>query len=328
MGPGDLSEILQHLPPAINPDVLVGLDTNDDGGVYRISEDLALVQTVDFFTPVVDDPYDYGQIAAANSLSDIYAMGGAPRTALNILGFPQGTVDKKAVSQILLGGYEKAREAGVAILGGHSVKDPELKFGMAVTGFISPKEILRNSTARPGDALVLTKPLGTGILTTALKSEKLPDDLLRIITEAMKQLNKAASEAMKRHSAHACTDITGYGLLGHLFEMANGSGLSAKADAGKIPLFPGVIEFAKGGNIPGGLKENRAFLKPHLKIAKDIDEAIVNIVHDPQTSGGLLISLPPEKAGALVKDLKENSGINAAIIGEMLPKAAIAIEVV
>lgn len=308
--------------------MLVGLETNDDAGVIRISEDLAMIQTVDFFTPIVDDPYDYGQIAAANSLSDIYAMGGVPRTALNILGFPNTVVDKKTVSQIILGGYEKAREAGVAILGGHSVKDPELKFGLAVTGFISPDEILRNSTARVGDALVLTKRIGTGILTTALKNEKLPEELLRIITDSMKQLNKEASEAMKRHNAHACTDITGYGLLGHLFEVVKGSGVSARIEASKILLFPSVLDFALAGNIPGGLKENRAFLKPHLKVAPGIDDAMVNVLHDPQTSGGLLISLPPENAEALVRELTENSGIDAAIIGEILPKNENAIEVV
>lgn len=307
--------------------MLVGLETNDDAGIIRISEDLAMIQTVDFFTPIVDDPYDYGQIAAANSLSDIYAMGGVPRTALNILGFPNTVVDKKTVSQIILGGYEKAHEAGVAILGGHSVKDPELKFGLAVTGFISPNEILRNSTARAGDALVLTKRIGTGILTTALKNEKLPEELLRIITDSMKQLNKDASEAMKRHKAHACTDITGYGLMGHLHEVVKGSGVSARIEATEILLFPSVLDFARAGNIPGGLKENRAFLKPHLKIAPGIDEAMVNVLHDPQTSGGLLIALPPENAEALVRDLPENSGVDAAIIGEILPKGEYAIEI-
>lgn len=303
------------------------METKDDGGILRISEELAMIQTVDFFTPIVDDPYDYGQIAAANSLSDIYAMGGVPRTALNILGFPNTVVDKKTVSQIILGGYEKAREAGVAILGGHSVKDPELKFGLAVTGFIHPGEIIRNSTAKPGDLLVLTKPIGTGILTTALKNEKLPDDLLGMITNSMKQLNKAASEAMTRHKAHACTDITGYGLMGHLFEMVEGSGVSAKIVADKAPLFPEVLEFTRAGNIPGGLKENRGYMQPYIKIAPGIDEAMINALHDPQTSGGLLISLPPQNAEALVKDLRENSGINAVIIGEMLPKGDVAIEV-
>jgi selenide,water dikinase len=327
VGPGDLGEILQHLPAEINPDVLVGMETKDDAGALWVSEDLAMIQTVDFFTPIVDDPYDYGQIAAANSLSDIYAMGGIPRTALNILGFPNTIIDKKTVSRIILGGYEKAREAGVAVLGGHSVKDPELKFGLAVTGFINPGEIIRNSTAKPGDLLVLTKPIGTGILTTALKNEKLPDDLLRTITTVMKQLNKTASETMKRYKAHACTDITGYGLMGHLFEMVEGSSVSAIIEAEKVPLFPRVLEFARAGNIPGGLKENLAYMQPMIKITPGIEEATINVLHDPQTSGGLLISLPPENAQALVKDLRENSGINTVIIGEMLPKGDAAIEV-
>lgn len=328
MGPGDLNEILRNLPREIDPAVLVGIDTHDDGGVFRISEDLAMVQTVDFFTPIVDDPYDFGAIAAANSLSDIYAMGGTPRTALNILGYPNTVVNTQTVAQIILGGYEKAREAGVAILGGHSVKDPELKFGLAVTGFVSPGEILRNSTARAGDALALTKPVGTGVLTTALKNERLPEDILATITAAMKQLNKTASEAMKRHGAHACTDVTGYGLLGHLYEMAEGSGLSARIESARVPLFSAALEFARGGSIPGGLKENRAFLKPYIRIAPGVDEALVNLLHDPQTSGGLLIALPPEKTQELVRDLKENSGIEAAIIGEMLPRGETAIKVV
>jgi selenide,water dikinase len=318
---------LQLLPAEINPDVLVGLETKDDAGVLLISEDLAMIQTVDFFTPIVDDPYDYGQIAAANSLSDIYAMGGIPRTALNIFGFQDTTVTKKTVSQIILGGYEKAREAGVSILGGHSVKDPELKFGLSVTGFINPREIVRNSTAKAGDLLVLTKPIGSGILATALKNETLPDDLLAIITDSMKQLNRAASEAMKRHNANACTDITGYGLTGHLFEMAEGSNVSAKIEAEKVPLFPAVQEFAKAGNIPGGLKENRAYLQSEVALAPGIDEAMVNVLHDPQTSGGLLVSLPPENAAALVKDLKENSGIDAAIVGEIRPRGEASIEI-
>ncbi len=319
---------MQHLPPLPNPDVLVGFDTRDDAGVYRIREDLAMIQTVDFFTPIVDDPYDYGQIAAANALSDIYAMGGTPSTALNILGVPLDVVDKKAISQIVLGGYEKAKEAGVAILGGHSIKDPELKFGMAVTGFVAPDEVVKNSTAQPGDALVLTKPLGTGILTTALKKEQLPDDLLQTITAVMKQLNKAASEAMKKYQPHACTDVTGYGLAGHLYEMTEGSGLSARIKTKQLPLFPDVVELAKSGNMPGGLKTNRTYLKDNISIAKDVDDILVNIIHDPQTSGGLLIAFPNDKADAFVRDLQENSGIEAVIIGQFISKGESSIYIV
>lgn len=310
-----------------NPDVLVGLDTRDDAGVYRIREDLAMIQTVDFFTPIVDDPYDYGQIAAANSLSDIYAMGGTPSTALNILGFPQETVDKKAVSQIILGGYEKSKEAGVAILGGHSVKDPELKFGMAVTGFISPDEVVQNSTAKIGNVLVLTKPIGTGILTTALKKEQLPDDLLQIITGKMKELNKAASETMKRHGATACTDITGYGLTGHLYEMADGSGCAAKIDAAAVPLLPDVERFAHAGNIPGGLRDNRKYLASQVQIGPQVDDMLVNILHDPQTSGGLLIAMPQDRADGFIQEMKTKHQIDAVIIGEMIAQTDAAIKI-
>lgn len=321
--------MLKYLPATTaHPDVLVGLDTRDDAGVFQISESLAMIQTVDFFTPIVDDPYDFGQIAAANSLSDIYAMGGTPRTALNILGFPQGIVPQESIARIIQGGYDKATEAGVAILGGHSVKDPELKYGMAVTGFINPQHLRRNSTARVGDALVLTKPVGTGILTTALKNEKLPDDILQHITAAMKQLNQAAAETMQHYEAHACTDVTGYGLLGHLFEMTESSRVTARVFAHRVPLLPEVEHFAAAGNIPGGLKENRKYLMPHLRIAADIDEVTVNILNDPQTSGGLLIALPQQQAEALIAELRRAHQIDAALIGEIGEKSGCAIEVV
>lgn len=321
--------MLKYLPAnTAHPDVLVGLDTRDDAGVFQISDSLAMIQTVDFFTPIVDDPYDYGQIAAANSLSDIYAMGGTPRTALNILGFPQGTVPKESIARIIQGGYDKALEAGVAILGGHSVKDPELKYGMAVTGFIDPKQLRRNSTARAGDGLVLTKPLGTGILTTALKSEKLPDDILQHITAVMKQLNRDAAEIMQRYDTHACTDVTGYGLLGHLFEMTESSRVTARVFARRVPLLPDVALFAAAGNIPGGLKENRKYLMPHLRIAPDVDEVTINILNDPQTSGGLLIALPQQQADDLIAELRRVHQIDAAMIGEICEKSGCAIEVV
>ena len=319
---------MKLLPASANPDVLVGLETKDDAGVYRLSDELAMVQTVDFFTPIVDDPYDYGQIAAANSLSDIYAMGGKPYTALNILGFPVDLVSKEAISRIILGGYEKAQEAGVTILGGHSVKDPELKYGLAVTGFVNPNEIIRNNQIQVGDVLVLTKPLGTGILTTALKNERLPDDLTRMVTQVMKRLNKLPSEAMKRHGAHACTDVTGFGLLGHLLEMfEKTSGIAIRIEAEQVPLLPSALDFARNGNIPGGLKENRKFLAASVSFAGHLEEALVNLLHDPQTSGGLLIALAPENVEALLADLKRE-GIEAAPIGEFIRKRDVMIEVV
>ncbi|GAB4377450.1 MAG: selenide, water dikinase SelD [Calditrichia bacterium] len=306
------------LPAEVDNRLLVGLETRDDAGVYQISEELALVQTVDFFTPVVDDPYDYGQIAVANSLSDIYAMGAKPLTALNIVGFPIGTLDKKILAKILLGGVEKSREAGVSIVGGHSVKDPEIKYGLAVTALIHPAKIIRNNTAQIGDLLILTKPIGTGILTTALKNETLPDALLAAITDSMKRLNKNASEIMIRYGATACTDVTGFGLLGHLVEMMGTGQKSAKIYTADVPLFSQVFSFIEKKNIPGGLKENRKFLEPILHIPPNFDERFLNLLCDPQTSGGLLFSLPAERAGDCLEELRHSGETKAAIIGEVV----------
>ncbi len=295
----------------------MGLDTRDDAGVYQVRDDLALVQTVDFFTPIVDDPYDFGQIAVANALSDAYAMGATPLTALNIVGFPIATLDRALLAGILKGGWEKAREAGVAILGGHSVKDPEVKYGMAVTAVVHPERIIRNSTARPGDLLILTKPIGTGILATALKNELLEEELLELITASMKQLNKTAAEVMPEYRVTACTDVTGYGLLGHLHEMMEGSRTSALLSAEKIPLFPKVLEYSSRGQVPGGLKENKRYLEPFLSLASDLDGNVYNALCDPQTSGGLLISVPAELAESCVRHLRDSGLQSAGIIGEV-----------
>jgi len=311
----------------MNPDLLVGLETRDDAGIYRIAEDLALVQTVDFFTPIVDDPNDFGQIAVANSLSDIYAMGGIPKTGLNILGYPTDIVDKFTVTEILKGGYSKAKEAGVSILGGHSVKDPELKFGMAVTGLIHPEKVIRNSGAKPGDVLILTKALGTGILTTALKNEKLPDDLLKIVTKKMKQLNKSASELMKKYGANACTDITGYGLLGHLLEMVEASGVSARVFATKAPLLPGAMDFSELKQLPGGLLDNQKYLSKYIRQKSSIDENLMNIMFDPQTSGGLLISISSDIADELLNDLINRGCPDSTVVGEIAAEKELAIEI-
>jgi len=299
----------------------VGLDTRDDAGVFRISEDLALVQTIDFFTPVVDDPYDYGQIAVANSLSDIYAMGAKPLTALNVVGFPIATMDKKILAQIILGGYEKVKEAGVALLGGHSVKDPEIKFGLAVTALADPKKIVRNNTAQTGDKLILTKPLGAGILTTALKYDRLPDALLEKVTAVMKKLNRIASEVMLRHSVTACTDITGFGFLGHLYEMMAGSKKSARIFTSQIPLFPNVSDYVIKENLPGGLKENRRFLEPFINIPHDFDERNLNLMCDPQTSGGLLFTAPAEHADSCLQELHDLGETDSRIVGEITEKS-------
>ena len=254
-------------------------------------------------------------------------MGGIPKTGLNIIGYPENIIDKPVIAEILKGGFYKAKEAGVSILGGHSVKDPELKFGMSVTGIINPNEIIRNSGAVPGDQLILTKPLGTGILTTALKNEKLPEDLLAIVTQKMKQLNNAASKLMKKYNANACTDITGFGLLGHLFEMIQASDVSAKINSSDVPLLPGTIDFSKQKQLPGGLKENQKYLTKHIQHKLGMDENLLNILFDPQTSGGLLISIPSEQAQNLLKEL-ENEHKECAIVGEITAKKKILIEIV
>lgn len=293
------------------------MDTRDDAGVFRISENSALVQTIDFFTPVVDDPYDYGQIAVANSLSDIYAMGAKPLTALNVVGFPIATMDKKILAQIILGGYEKVKEAGVALLGGHSIKDPEIKFGLAVTAMADPQKIVRNNTAHAGDKLILTKPLGAGILTTALKYERLPDSLLDTVTAVMKKLNRTSSEVMLQHGVTACTDVTGFGFLGHLYEMMTGSHKSATIFTNRLPLFPDILQYVIKENLPGGLKENRKFLKPFLKIPEDFDERVLNLLCDPQTSGGLLFTIPAGHAQACLRQLHDLGENDAQIVGEI-----------
>jgi selenide,water dikinase len=303
------------MPDKTSSKLLVGIETKDDAGVFKISKDQVLIQSVDFFTPVVDNPYDFGQIAVANSLSDIYAMGVKPLTALNIVGFPIATLSKKILFKIIKGGWDKAQEAGVTILGGHSVKDPEIKFGLAVTAIANKNDIIKNSTARIGDKLILTKSLGTGILTTALKNEKLPKNLLKIVTNNMKRLNHTSSKIMKKFGATACTDITGFGLLGHLYEMMTSSKKSSKIFFNSIPLLPRLKYFAQAGQIPGGLKENLNFLRPHLKIDKGFEEFMIQILVDPQTSGGLLFTVPKNNTEKCLAALKRSGETDAAIIG-------------
>jgi selenide,water dikinase len=294
------------------------LETQDDAGVFQISDDLALIQTVDFFTPIVDDPYDYGQIAVANSLSDIYAMGATPITALNIVGFPIATMDKKILSQILQGGWDKAQEAGVTILGGHSVKDPEIKYGLAVTALAHPKKIVKNNTAKVGDKLILTKPIGTGILTTALKNEKLPDRLLKLVTDNMKYLNRDAGQIMLKYQASACTDVTGFGLLGHLYEMTESGNFSAKIYSHMVPLLPDVLNLIAMRHIPGGLKENLNYLQSQVSYSGSSRDPLLQALYDPQTSGGLLFSIRPERAQACLTELSDKNNLKSAIIGEII----------
>jgi selenide,water dikinase len=306
--------VLRQLPAPTDPNLLVGTDTADDAGVYRLSDELALVQTVDFFTPVVDDPYWFGAIAAANALSDIYAMGGRPLTALNIAGFPVGSLSLDVLAEILRGGADKVREAGVTLVGGHTIDDPEPKYGLAVTGLIHPAHIVTNAGARAGDHLVLTKPLGSGIATTAIKQDRASNALRDSVTALMATLNRAAAEAMLEVGAHAATDITGFGLLGHLAELALGSGLAATISAGAVPVLPGILELAEDGIIPGGTLRNLESLADRIGWDEAVPEAMRLVLGDAQTSGGLLIAVEPQAEAALLAALHRR-GIASAAIG-------------
>ncbi len=293
------------------------MTTSDDAGVYRLRDDLAIVNTVDFFTPIVDDPYTFGEISAANSLSDVYAMGGIPKTALNIVCFPSKDLDASILSEILRGGADKAAEAGVVVVGGHTVDDPELKYGMAVTGIIDPRRIVRNVGARPGDRLVLTKPLGTGILSTALKREALGADAYDAAVASMVTLNRAASEAMLRYDVHAATDVTGFGLLGHGHEMARGSGVTLEIDAPSLPLLPELEHHVVAGHLTGGCKRIRAYLDGKVTVAASVSATLREAAYDPQTSGGLLIAVAARDADRLLDDLAAGGAPSARAIGRV-----------
>jgi selenide,water dikinase len=295
--------------------VLVGIDTSDDAGVYKLTEDLALVQTVDYFTPVVDDPYMFGQIAAANALSDIYAMGGTPMTALNVVGFPIAKLDQQILAEILRGGADKVREAGAVIIGGHSIDDRDPKYGLAVTGVVHPKALWTNTGAKPGDVLVLTKPIGIGILTTAIKRSAVTAEEIERVQEVMTTLNKTAAEVGKEFPVHACTDITGFGLLGHCLEMARGSGVGMEVDASRVPILPRTHELAEQGVVPGGTKKNMAWLEGHVQYAESVDTITRIILCDAVTSGGLLFSIPENEADNFVSRLQEKGVADASIIG-------------
>jgi selenide,water dikinase len=281
-----LDQVLSRIPRGSNRNVLVGFDTADDAGVYRLSPDLALVQTVDFFTPIVDDPFTFGAIAAANALSDVYAMGGKPLTALSILCWP-GPADLDDLEEILKGGSKKIEEAGAAVLGGHSVNDPEIKFGYAITGTVNPNRIRTNSGARVGDVLLLTKKIGTGVIATALKRGLAKAEHVDQTIHSMLTLNRAAAEAFGRLEVHAVTDVTGFGLLGHAREMALGSNVTLEIDSHRVQYFDGAVEYAKIGAIPAGLKNNREFVATCVEGSSEVDD----LLYDPQTSGGLLIAI-------------------------------------
>ncbi len=297
--------------------VIVGLDRADDAGVYKISDDLALIQTVDFFTPIVDDPYWFGQIAAANALSDVYAMGGTPKTAMNLVGFPVKTMDIWVLRQIIQGGVDKLTEAGTVLVGGHSIEDKELKYGLSVTGFIHPARVITKKNLRAGDRLILTKPLGTGIINTAIKGGLASDKLIETVTRLMAALNRDAAEIMKDFPVHACTDITGFGLLGHMAEMVLGSGLGIHLQANSVPVLKDALEYAAMGMIPAGMHKNRKFREIMVNISTSVDIVLQDIFYDPQTSGGLLICVGPDSAKDLLNSLKERGISWAAIIGEV-----------
>ena len=314
-----MDAVLSKLPRSSNTKVLVGFESADDAGVYQVAPELALVQTVDFFTPIVDDPFVYGQIAAANSLSDIYAMGGRPASALSVLAFPQKG-DTEVLEKILLGGHSKMEEADCAVLGGHSIGDDEIKFGYAVTGLISPARILANSGARAGDALVLTKRLGTGVIATALKREAAEPASVAASVESMLALNRSTCEIMLRYQVHSATDISGFGLLGHAREMSLASGVGLKIARARLQFLPGALEAARAGHQPGGLKNNREFASCAVEFRGTVAPEIEALLYDPQTSGGLLISVEAADAPALEQELQE-AAIPAAIIGRVRPEA-------
>jgi len=308
-----------------HPDLLVGIHTGDDAAVYRLRDDLCIVQTVDFFPPIVDDPYDFGIVAAANAISDIYAMGGTPILALNLVCFPED-LPKEVLYRILQGGADKAQEAGVLIAGGHTIKDREPKYGMAVTGVISPDAIMTNAAAKPGDVLVLTKALGTGIITTAGKNDRADRKVLQGAVDSMATLNRAACEAMLAVGANACTDVTGFGLIGHLHGMMVASGTSARLQLSAIPLLPGVRDLVTQGIAPGGTHTNLATVGAKTRWHPDLSDEDKLLLCDAQTSGGLLISLPKEKAARLVQELSARKTM-AAVIGTVSEQAGAAIEV-
>jgi selenide,water dikinase len=314
-----LTQVLRHLVPFQDPAELDDPTTTDDAAVYRIDADRAMVATVDFFTPIVDDPYDFGRIAATNALSDIYAMGARPLFALNIVAFPRDLLDQGVLSEIIRGGGEVARRAGVAVIGGHSIDDAEPKFGMAVIGEVAPEGLVRNSTAQVGDKLVLTKPVGTGIIATAIKMDKVEQTVVQAAVASMTTLNRGAAEAMLHAGATAATDVTGYGLLGHLHEIARASRLGARISAEAVPLLAGARELAEAGFIPGGTRRNKSDLGDNVHWAAEVDEPHRMLLCDAQTSGGLLIAIPQERLELLLSSLQEAATPAAAVIGELIP---------
>jgi selenium donor protein len=321
LGAAELRRVMERVSPATDERVLVGYGSSDDAGVYLVRDDCALVSTVDFFTPIVDDPRDFGRIAATNAFSDVYAMGGHPLFALNIVAFPED-LDLDILTQILEGGASVARAAGAAVIGGHTIKDAEPKYGMAVTGIVDPQRIVTNAGARPGDALVLTKPLGTGILTTALKRGAISPRDLGEAVRAMTTLNDTAAQAMLAAHAHAATDVTGFGLLGHGGGMARASGMRFVIDAGAVPFMDRVLELIDAGVVPGGTRHNAETHATFTDFAKSVRNAVRIGLSDAQTSGGLLITIPRARLSTLVGELRERGAL-AAVIGEVREGAGV-----
>lgn len=315
VGAGTLVHMLEGFRTHTDPNLIVGYDKSDDASVYVINSDTALVQTTDFFPPIVDDPFLYGQIAAANALSDVYAMGGTPKLALNIMCIAE-SMDQKTVQEILRGGYEKVYEAGAIITGGHTIHGAEPIYGLAVSGFVHPKKVLTNSNAQPGDVLILTKPLGIGIITTAAKADLADKALLDKIYRQMTTLNKTARDIMLRYHVHSCTDVTGFALMGHCFEMAQGSGCTIHIDTKNVPFHSEAWEFADMGLIPAGAYRNREYTKDSVFLKNEISRTMQDILYDPQTSGGLLIALPKEEAAPCLRELQAQIP-EASVIGSV-----------
>ena len=328
MGPGDLDKALCGLKLTHDPNLIVGMERADDAGVYKLSDDLAIIQTIDFFTPIVDDPYTFGQIAAANALSDVYAMGGKPLTAMNVVCFPAKTMDIGILNKILRGGLDKLLEAETTLVGGHSVDDSELKYGLSVTGIIHPDKVLTNGGAKIGDALILTKPLGTGIINTAIKGGLASIESIEKVTNSMGRLNKNASVAMQEVGVNACTDVTGFSLLGHASEMVQGNDFGMMINSASVPCFSEAREYAQMGLVPGGTSRNKDFFQKDVEIVSEVSPYLVDILFDPQTSGGLLISVPKDRAESLLNKIGQGDGEKAEIIGEVAaePKGKIIVK--
>lgn len=324
IGPGTLAGILESLPKFEDENLLVGIETSDDGAIYRVSDEVALIQTLDFFPPMVDDPYLFGQVAAANALSDIYAMGGEPKIALNIVAWPN-CVNPKFLGEILRGGADKVKEAGAVLAGGHSIQDDVPKYGLSVTGFVHPDKIFKNCGARPGDKLILTKPLGTGIVNTAVKAEMASEEAKQEVIRVMTTLNKTAKHIVEKYEIHSCTDVTGFGLAGHCIEMAEGSGVTIVLDAAALPVQKAAREYAAMGLIPEGAYKNRSFAGTRVD-TEGVEEELRDIFFDPQTSGGLLVSVTPDTAEQILTELKA-AGMeqDCAVIGTVTERQKVCV---